>query len=192
MGAGTSAHRKTRATYLGEISKLLARFAMGALDGEHHGPRVIPTMLSTASYVGNALSPYEPEEVEGVEYPAGVGMGATIDELFELTAQRIEVGNVAAIELLGSYYLRIAALLLPTSGKLDAKQIETVVQILVRDIDAADADGEVSLWCRYMQAVWPASAQTPGSPKWNAAGPNANRESQANPFAPWLKVRWTW
>lgn len=180
--------RKTRAQYLDEASALLARLAMGAVDGNRRGSQFPPTALRSASYFGNAVGPFVPDPVKGDAYSMTTGQGYSIEELFEAASGHIEDGiRVETHELLGAYYLRIVDALSALKREATAEEIsETVAFHLVRDVSDVEGDG-VSLWVQFMQACYPDSGHLRA-----ALSGEGKADSQANPFAPWQRVPGTY
>lgn len=182
--------RPTKAQYLDEAYKLLARFAMGAVDGDRRGTRFAPTALNAATRFGNSVGEAVDDPELGPEYSGTFGQGATVEELFAGAAARLEEDLVeAGHEVLAEFYLRIrddlAALAADQGTPPTPKQIsETVAEVLVRDYQPADADGDgYSLWILFMQACYPNSGHLKA-----ALGGGGKTDSQVNPFAPWESV----
>lgn len=166
--------RWSKAKMLEEASSALASFAVGAVTGEKHRLKVYPTRLRHSALVESCLAP---EELDEQGKSIGRGYGITLEEYFAAAAARID-GNLAAQELLVAAFNRIEL----GRGVLLARLT------IVDGIEEHPDDGWVSLWCRYVQAVYPDHVQTPGSAAYEAQPANATRDSQANPFAPWQKV----
>jgi len=181
--------RKTNEEYIADAARLLARLAMGAVDGDRRGSRFAPTALRCASYFGNAVGEIVPDP-KGPNYSLGPGKGSTVVGLFEQAASMLEPEvEAAAREVLGVYFLRIVddrQALAADAGREPTKRevSEIVAQVLVRDYADEQIDGDgASLWIEFMRACYPESAQLSA-----ALSGGGKTDSQANPFAPWLDV----
>ena len=178
--------RPTKAQYIDEAAKLLARLAMGAVDGNGRGSRFPPTALRSATYFGNAVAAAEDDPELGPSYSATFGQGATVEELFEKAAGHFEEAlNVAGHEVLAEFYLRIVDDLTAAGAEPHSQRYaEIVADVLVRDYADEGSDGDgYSLWIEFMQACYPDSGHLKA-----ALGGGGKTDSQANPFAPWQKV----
>lgn len=186
--SGTGVRRMTKAQYIGEAAKLLARLAMGVVDGNRRGSRFPPSALRSATFFGNAVGEAK-EDPLGPAYSSSFGHGATVEELFTLAAAALEPEvKDAATEVLAEYYLRIQDEIRAAEEKgwrVDGADLSAVVaDVLVRDVDEADADGDgVSLWVQFMQSCYPDSAQLLLALK---KAPHA--DSSAGAFEPWKNV----
>lgn len=180
--------RPTKKQYIDAAAALLARLAMGAVDGNGRGSRFPPTALRCATYFGNAVGEAIDDPVLGPEYSGTFGQGATVEELFSLAATKLETALVeAGHEVLADFYLRIRDDLAaagvagePLPGAVVSK---VVADVLVRDVAEESADGDgTSLWIHFMQACYPESGHLKA-----ALQGGGHADSQSNPFAPWQK-----
>lgn len=186
--------RKTNEEYIDDAARLLARLAMGAVDGDGRGSRFPPTALRCASYFGNAVSEITPDP-KGPNYSLGPGKGSTVTGLFELAASKLdpEVAD-AAREMLGVYFLRIAddrqALMADVGREPTKREVATIVaDVLVRDYADEEIDGDgASLWIEFMRACYPDSGHLRAALRIAEGDETVKGDSQANPFAPWLEV----
>lgn len=182
-------HRPTKKQYIDQAAALLARLAMGALDGNGRGSRFPPTAMRCATYVGNAVGAAIDDPVLGPEYSETEGQGATVEQLFATAAAHLEPNlHAAGHELLAEFYLRIQDDLKMVAARgnsapTPAEISMVVADVLVRDVDEVTVDGDgLSLWIQFMQAAYPASAHLR-----LALAKDPHADSSANPFAPWQK-----
>jgi hypothetical protein len=184
--------RPTKAQFLDEAAKLLARLAMGLLDNNPRGSRFPPTPTRCATYFGNAVGEAAPDPL-GDAYSSTVGQGATVEELFAAAAAKLEPELVMpGHEVLGEFYLRVQQEINAVGADgvpATPAEVSTIVaRVLVRDVDEAEVDGSgTSLWVQFMQACYPTS------PYLLLALQHSPRvQPNASPFAPWQKVQGTY
>lgn len=175
--------RPTKKEYIGYAADYLARLAMGAVDGNRRGSRFPPTATRCATYFANAVGKAVDDPNLGPAYSATLGHGATVEELFETAAGKLEADLVvAAHEVLAEFYLRIRAEIAEEGEGADVSRI--VADVLVRDVDEVDVDGDgTSLWVLFMQACYPTSPYLLLALRHD---PHAN--SSAEGFAPWKQI----
>ena len=177
--------RTTKMQYLDEAAKLLARLAMGTLDGNPRGTRFPPTPTRCATYFGNAVGAAAPDPLSP-DYSSTPGQGFSVEELFSAAAERLNSELLmAGHELLGEFYLRVQHDLHEIVAKRGASTTEElseiVADVLVRDVDESSADGDgTSLWVQFMQACYPTSPYL-----LLALKHDPSVQPKQNPFAPW-------
>jgi len=186
--------RKTNSEFIDDAARLLARLAMGAIDGDGRGSRFPPTAMRCASYFGNAVSEITPDP-QGPNYSLGPGKGGTVKGLFESAASKLEEGVAAAAkELLALYFVRIvddvAAAEREAGRALPRAEIaEIVADVLVRDYADEEIDGDgASLWIEFMRACYPDSAQLSAALRIAEGDEAIKGDSQAGAFEPWKSM----
>lgn len=185
-----SAYKLSNAQFLDEACALLARLAMGAIDGNRRGSRFPPPALRCATWLGNTVGEAVPDPELGAAYSVSFGHGYTVEELFAGAAAKLEAPlSAAGHEVLGEFYLRIQDdIATATEEKKGvpltrAELSKIVAKVLVRDVFEETVDGDgLSLWIQFMQACYPDSAHLR-----LALAQDPHADSSANAFAPWLK-----
>ena len=173
---------------MSETAKLLARLAMGAIDGNARGTRFPPTPTRCATYFGNVVGAAKDDPL-GENYSSTPGQGWAVEDLFAAAAAQLEPELVmAGHELLGEFYLRVQHDLheiVAERGAATTEELsEIVADVLVRDVDESSADGDgTSLWVQFMQACYPDSPYLA-----LALRHDPSVTPKQNPFAPWQKV----
>jgi hypothetical protein len=184
-----SAYKLSNAQFLDEACALLARLAMGSLDGNRRGSRFPPTALRCATWLGNTVGESAEDPDLGPAYSVSFGHGYTVEQLFAGAAAKLESPlSLAGHEVLAEFYLRIQDDIATAAAEKGAPPTraevsEILAGVLVRDVYEETVDGDgLSLWIQFMQACYPDSAQLR-----LALAQDPHADSSANPFAPWEK-----
>lgn len=183
-------HRKTKSEFLNEAAALLARLAMGAIDGDGRGSRFPPPALRCATYFGNAVDAAG-EDPLGPQYSSTPGQGFTPEDLFAAAAAKLEPSMIeAGHEVLAEYYM----MLQDDLGEFDHPPTpheiaESVAFVLVRDFADEETDGTpASLWIAFMRACYPRSGHLKAALAAGMGDTTVKTDSQADLWAPWRKT----